>query len=507
MHNHYGLTQPLWLQNVDLPDFPPLQQDTSADVCIVGAGIAGLTTAYLLAQAGRRVVVLSELPIGGGGESARTSAHLASANDDRFETLEKTFGAEGSYLAARSHHEAIDTIERICGVEGIDCDFARLPGYLFLAPDSPPDLLDRELHAARRAQLACELLDRFPGSGFDGGRCLRFDRQARFHPMRYLAGLARAISRLGGRIHCGSRVAAVEPGRTCTIRTVAGPVVTAAAAVAATNAPSVLRWNGIYTKQAPYRTYIVCLRIPRDSVSDALYWDSGDPYHYVRIARDAGGEHLIVGGEDHKVGQMPAGAIPFENLEQWARRHFPAAADVIARWSGQVQEPDDYLAFLGRAPGLDNCYVISGDSGMGLTHGTIGGIVVSSLITSGDHPWARLYDPGRLSGLKAPAQFVRENLNAAGTLVRDYLSGGEVDTEEQIPPGSGAVVRSGIHKLAVYRDDAGGLHRLSAACTHMQCIVQWNAIEKSWDCPCHGSRFTPTGQNLIGPATKPLAQA
>lgn len=355
-----------------------------------------------------------------------------------------------------------------------------------------------------------EKLDHFdPSSSFKLGKCLKFGRQAIFHPLKYLRGLAREITAAGGRIHCDNLVNDIQPDEIGRLRAVTedGPAVLADAIVVATNTPAPINnWAGIYTKQASYRTYVIGARIPKDSVKNALYWDSGDPYHYVRLQAgiDATHDLLLVGGEDHKVGQFPDSAAPFTALEKWTTERFPMIGQVEFRWSGQVQEPADGMAYIGKAPVKpDNIYVATGDSGMGLTHGTMAGVIITDLITKQPNAFAHIYDPGR-KPTSSMAEFISENVNAVATF-KEYLTPGEVKTEEDITPGSGAVMRSGLKKIAVYRDDAGQLHKCSAVCTHLGCIVQWNHVERSWDCPCHGSRFDTDGQPIMGPAVSPLS--
>jgi Rieske Fe-S protein len=315
-------------------------------------------------------------------------------------------------------------------------------------------------------------------------------------------------------IFCGDRINDVqgtdpkknEPAKATSER---GPVVTAnTAIVVCTNTPAPINdWMGIYTKQAAYRTYIVALRVPTGAVPAALYWDTEDPYHYVRV-QPAGADHdlLIVGGEDHKTGQLPADAAPFASLEKWAREHFGGiVGQVEYRWSGQVQEPADGVAYIGTAPHKrDNVYLATGDSGMGLTHGTIAGLLVCDLILGRPNEWASLYDPSRKPA-GAAGEFIKENVNAVEQYA-SYVTGGEVENVEQIARGSGAILRDGLKKLAVYRDDAGAVHKCLASCTHLGCVVSWNSVEKTWDCPCHGARYDPTGKVVMGPAVSDLAR-
>jgi glycine/D-amino acid oxidase-like deaminating enzyme/nitrite reductase/ring-hydroxylating ferredoxin subunit len=508
MADHPRGTESVWM-SVPLPTFVPLAEHLSADVCVVGGGLAGLTVAYLAAKQGRRVVLLERDRIGS-GETGRTTAHLASAVDDRFGELERMHGEQGAYLAADSHDAAIERIERIVEEEGIDCDFARVDGYLFLGPDDDRSLLERELAAARRAGLtSVDYFEEAPIEGVRTGPCLRFPRQGQFHPLLYLAGLARAVERLGGRIYEGTQASDVADGEPTRVETALGFSVEAGACVVATNSPINDRF-AIHTKQAPYRTYAIAARLPAGGApARALFWDTCDPYHYVRTAplrgadgAPTGDEVLIVGGEDHKTGQARDTEERHARLERWMRERFPTAGAVEWRWSGQVMEPVDGVAYIGRNPGERNVYVVTGDSGMGMTHSTMAGMIVSDLIERDENRWAPLYDPARKS-LGASREFLRENLNVA-VQYGDWLAPGEVGSADEIPAGTGAVLRRGLAKVAVYRDEEGRLHERSAVCTHLGCVVAWNPTERSWDCPCHGSRFDPYGRVLNGPAKTEL---
>ncbi|HUF28449.1 MAG TPA: FAD-dependent oxidoreductase [Gemmatimonadaceae bacterium] len=512
MQRESGDTISLWMATADVPEHSPLDGDAEADVCVVGAGIAGLSVAYLLARDGRRVIVIDDGPIGG-GETSRTTAHLSFALDDGYARLERMHGEEGARLAAESHIAAVDLIERIVADESIACDFERLDGYLFLGPGDSAELLDRELEAAQRAGVpGVERVPRAPRAPFDTGPALRFPRQGQFHPLRYLAGLARRIVQRGGRIHAGSHVEEISGGTECEVTTSDGHGIRAGAVVVATNSP-VSDYVVTHVKQAPYRSFVIAARVPRRSIPTELYWDTADPYHYVRLhpagGQGAGGgrDLLVVGGEDHKTGQKDDADERFGRLEAWTRARFPMVTDIAYRWSGQVLEPNDSLAFIGRQPGREkNIYIATGDSGHGMTHGTIAGLLLTDLIAGREHRWATLYDPSRITVSRASAaEFAKENLNVA-VQYADWIRPGEVGSADEIRAGTGALLREGTKILAAYRDDEGALHLRSAVCTHLKCIVDWNSAEKSWDCPCHGSRFDPYGRVLNGPAIAPLEE-
>jgi len=511
MRSDSGHTTSVWMNTTEVTELPTVKQDMRASVCIIGAGIAGMTTAYLLARAGRAVIVIDDGPVGG-GETGRTTAHLTAALDDRYYQIQKHHGQEGARLAAESHTAAINRIESIAALEDIDCDFERVDGYLFLGGDSTRDELERELAAAHRAGLAdVTMVEKAPLDFYNTGPALRFPRQAQFHPLKYLNGLARAVIRDGGQIYSHTHAEKIEDGEPCRVTTSDGHVITSDSIVVATNSP-VNDWVILHTKQAAYRTYVIGARVPRGSIPHALYWDTPDPYHYVRLQEvdarldpNRTDEILIVGGEDHKTGQEDDADQRFRALEDWTRERFPMVKSVDFKWSGQVMEPVDYLAFIGKNPGTDqHIYVVTGDSGNGMTHGTIAGILLTDLILGRKNPWTRIYDPSRKT-FRATPEFLKQNLNVAAQYA-DWATKGDVDGLSDIPPGSGAVIRKGTKKIAVYRDEQGNIHQRSAVCPHLYCIVDWNSAERTWDCPCHGSRFDPYGSVINGPAITPLPE-
>ena len=474
------------------------------DVCVVGAGIAGLSAAYHLLKEGRTVLVLEANDGVGVAETGHTTAHLASVIDDRFGRLKSIRGKDVARLAYQSHAAAIDRIEAVVRAESIDCDFARLDGYLFPATAADADAIDDEEAAARYCGVPVERLPKAPFHAFSIGPCLRFPSQGRFHPVKYLNGLAAAVTRLGGRIVTGVRVESVEGGPGVRVTTADGPAIEAKAAVLATNSP-IRKELWLNAKMAAYITYAIAGRVPIGTVPPGLFWDTADPYHYVRTqpTADPAWEYLIVGGEDHKTGQADDQADRWDRLADWTRTRFPQFLAVTHRWSGQVFETLDGLGYIGRDPGgAENVYIATGDSGMGMTHGTIAGMLLADLITGRESPWADLYDPAR-TPVAAAGTYLSENWNVARQYL-DRVTSGDVKSEDDIRPGSGAVVRRGLHKIAVYKDTDGAVREMSAVCPHMGCVVRWNGGEQTWDCPCHGSRFAADGRVIHGPSTQDL---
>lgn len=507
MRSKSGDTVSLWLATAGTLEFPPLESDATADVCVIGAGIAGLSVAYELVTAGRSVIVIDRAGVGD-GMTGRTTAQFTNAFDDRYLHMEHVHGEEAARLLAESHTWAIGRTAEIVALEHIDCEVERLDGWLYSAPGESPEDLTEELGAVRRANVPGVSMEARAPLAHDTGPALRFADQLQLHPVKHLHGLARAIERRGGHIHAHTHADIIEGGDPCRVQTERGPKITARSIVVATNSP-VNDLAVIHTKQVAWQTYVVVARVPRGSVARAIFWDTADPYHYVRLTSDpadTSSDLLIIGGEDHRTGQDDAPEARWTKLESWMRETFPTAGPIVNRWSGEVLEPVDGVAFIGRNPlDDDHVYVVTGDSGNGMTHGVIAGKVITDQIEGRENRWSELYDPRRRS-LRTTGTYLRENL----LMAREYgawFGKGDVADASEIPRGEGAIVRRGLNMFAIYVDDRGMAHESSAACPHMGCIVRWNRAERSWDCPCHGSRFDALGQVTHGPAISDLKRA
>lgn len=502
-----------WIDSVLPVEYSELRENIKCDVVIVGGGISGLSVAYNLSKSGKKVVLVEDGFIGS-GETGRTTAHLASALDDRYYELERIFGKEGSSLAAESHSAAISFIEETVRNEQIDCDFIRLSGYLYLHPSDKAENLDKEYEAAKNAGLDVELLDSVPGMKNSPGRCIRFANQGQFHPMKYLKGLAEAVIKFGGRIYTNTHAEEISDDGIVTakgFRVEAGDAV-----VIASNSPVNNRYL-MHQKQYPYRTYVVAAKVKKNSVKPGLWWDTGNhkdnkelpPYYYTRVqSLDEHHDLLICGGEDHHTGILEDDDTPqeqrYSNLEVFLRDHFNIE-EVIYKWSGQVLEPMDGLAYIGKNPvDDDDVYIVTGDSGNGMTHGTIAGILISDLINNKKNPWEKIYSPSRFKLFSSGKTFFKELFGQLGSYVKNYPKDAASVSLSRLETGDGKIVEMDGKKYGAYRDDADDLHLVSANCTHVGCIIAWNKDEKSWDCPCHGSRFTHDGKVINGPANEDL---
>lgn len=509
-HITSGTNKSYWTASTESIVFQKLKQNIETEILIVGGGIAGLTTAYCLLKAGRKVVLVEDGFIGS-GETGRTTAHITCALDDRYFELEETFGNEKAILVANSHTAAIQWIANMIEHEKIDCNFKRVDGYLFLSENDKKETLEKEYAATKRVGLLTEMIQQVPALAAEQEKsCIKFPEQGQFHIMKYLKGLTEAIIGMGGQIYTETKAENItEHGAKANEYEIKAEHI-----VVATNTP-VNDWLTIHTKQWPYRTYVISSKIPKGKLPYALWWDTGDtkskwiasPYHYVRVEEfDDNFDLLISGGEDHKVGQADDEGIPEEEryakLMDWTKKRFPDMGEIVYKWSGQVIEPIDSLAFIGKNPGDENIYIITGDSGNGMTYGTLGGIIITDIITGKKNPWVELYSPNRIT-LKTSGDYLQEATAMAAQYV-DWITKEDVKDVTELEPGQGGIISSGLKKIAVYRDAQNNIHTCTAVCPHLGAILHWNAEEKSFDCPAHGSRFTPNGEVINGPATSNL---
>jgi glycine/D-amino acid oxidase-like deaminating enzyme/nitrite reductase/ring-hydroxylating ferredoxin subunit len=507
-----GMNKSCWLDTTIKPcPSAPLKENLHADVVIVGGGLAGISVAYCLAVAGKEVVLVEDGQIGS-GETGRTTAHIVTALDNRYSALEKIFGEADTRLIAESHKAAINFIEKTVERESIDCQFERVSGYLFRDPSDKEDALTEEYEAAIRAGIEIRKLNSVPGMFNDPGQCLEFLNQAQFHPLLYLDGLCEAIKKKGGKIYAETHAAQINHEG---VTTNEGYIIKANHVVIATNTP-VNDMVVMHLKQTAFRTYVIGGLVKKDLLPKALWWDTGDhnvdsdfpPYHYIRLLTyDEEYDLLISGGEDHPTGDIGPDDIQEENryqkLEEWTRQHFPIE-DIIYTWSGQVMEPVDSLAFIGRNPlDRDNVYIITGDSGNGMTHCTIGGLLITDMIIGRKNPWEELYDPSRIT-IKTGDVFFKELVRGIMSIMKGTPQDDRVKDLVKIRPGEAKITNVGGHKCGVYQDEEGEFHIVSARCTHLKATLSWNADEKTWDCPFHGSRFTCDGHVINGPANSNL---
>ncbi|MCP3098147.1 FAD-dependent oxidoreductase [Myxococcus sp. K15C18031901] len=487
----------LWTVTAPPRDFPVARGDLTVDVAVIGGGIAGLTTAFLLKRAGKRVAVL-EMHRVLSGQTGQTTAHLTELLDTPYSTLRRDFGEKGARLAATSSRVALEQVATLVETLGLDCDFQRVPAFRFAETTRELEALEQELTEARDAGLLASLVRSVP-LPFPVKGAMRVEDQALVHPRKYLLGLADRIPGDGSHVLEQTRVTEIHEGTPCRVVTDHG-VVTATDVVEATTVP--LNRVALQTRLYPYRTYAVAgpLESPLEA---AQYDDSQEPYHYLRTQRVDGRVYLIVGGEDHKVGAEQDTDRRYAALEDYTLKRFPVRS-LTHRWSGQVIEPVDGLPFIGRNVGSRHVHVATGFSGTGMTFGTLAGMLLTDLILGNESPFTALYSPSRKKPLAGVRDFLQENADVAFRFVADRLSRPEAQHLSEVAPGEAKVLEVEGQKVAVYREPDGTAHAVSPVCTHLGCHVHWNGAERSWDCPCHGARYSPTGKVLNGPAMKDL---
>lgn len=497
-------TTSYWIDSAPLPRFKKLGRNCEVDAIVIGGGITGITAAYLLKQAGK-TVALVERERCAGVDTARTTAHLTSVTDLRLRELARTFGRDAAKAVWDAGAAALDQIVRLIRTKNIICDFKWVPGYLHLPlrGDGEEDAADLQQEAALARQLDINA-DYFPSIPFFGVPGVRFSHQAIFHPRKYLGELLRRIPGNGSHVFESTDVTeteddppAVKAGRF----RIEGKYLVFATHNPLMGNTAVVKAALFQTKLFLYTSYALGARIPPGLIPEASYWDTGDPYDYLRVERRRDYDYAIFGGEDHKTGQEVDTTAAYERLEQRFRRHFPDAI-VDHRWSGQVIETNDGLPFIGET--ADRQFVATGFSGNGMTFGTLGGMMAVDAMLRRKNPWQELFDVHRRKIFGGTWDYVRENKDYPYYMLRDWLAGAEADSTDALGRNQGKILNLAGKKVAAYRDRHGKVTLCSAVCTHLKCIVGWNEAEKTWDCPCHGSRFQPTGEVISGPAEEPL---
>ncbi|KAI0834605.1 DAO-domain-containing protein [Hypoxylon sp. FL0890] len=523
-----GIKDPVWVHGdpfSNRPEFHPLSEDIETDVCIIGAGIAGISLAYELITRGREVVLIEARDVLA-GETGRTSGHLSNALDDMYPEIAKKHGESGAKAAAESHTWALNRVGEIAKELNIDCEYRQLPAYRVSQYQRGTEEWKKDIEEIKEdAELAKKLGidatfdENLTVKGWDGKIDQRggsiFYKQAAFHPTKYLNGILKWLKEQPKfRCYTFTRAMGIkEKGvevlglghKYVQIETESGKTIQCEHAVETTNVP--LQKLSIIAQMEWNRTYCIAIRVPKGSVDDILLYDTADPYKYIRLTPcDENDDYMIIGGEDHKVGQEdPRGH--FEELERWARERFTGAKSVAFQWSGQIFEPADYMAYIGKNQGNNRIYVVTGDSGNGLTHGVVASRLLADEIEGKENTWSNLYSPNRVGSVIKSAPTIIQNDLQVNTQYKRLLQS-DIQDIEDLAPGCGGVLNPKTSKpIAVYKDENGNVSKMSALCPHMGGVVCWNPVEKSWDCPVHGSRFGERGLAVQGPAKSNLAKA
>jgi glycine/D-amino acid oxidase-like deaminating enzyme/nitrite reductase/ring-hydroxylating ferredoxin subunit len=504
MSNQIIDTTSLWLASARPPTYPTLDQDRRVDVVVIGGGIAGVTAAYLLKQAGKTVALLERRRCGQ-GQTGHTTAHLTAVTDADLGTLVDRLGVDHAQAVWDAGFAAIARIRANVRDERINCDFAWVQGCLHASPDK--DLETARIDVGREAEVAAALgidaayVDEVPGVGRPG---VVFEGQARFHPSAYLEVLASRIPGQGSYIFEETDVEGIESdGHGVTAN---GHRMSADYIVCTTHVPlqSVIgtRETLLQTDLFPYSTYAVRGIVKASGWPEGLFWEmASGPYEYLRVDRRESHDEVIFGGGDHKTGQEENTRAVFTAVEKRLQALIPDI-QVTHRWSGQVLETRDGLPYIGEV--RDGLFAATGFAGNGMTFGTLSGMMATDAVLGRANPWRELFDINRTTVLTGAWNYLRENKDYPYYMIRDRFTGAEGKTLRGVPRGEGRILDLDGVDVAAYRDEDGKVTTLSPVCTHMGCHVVWNTAEQSWDCPCHGSRFTPMGEVISGPAERPL---
>jgi glycine/D-amino acid oxidase-like deaminating enzyme/nitrite reductase/ring-hydroxylating ferredoxin subunit len=490
-----------WEDSASVSRYPRLDRDLTVDVVVIGAGITGLTAAYLLKKSGCTVAVIDRARAGG-VDSTLTTAHVTCVTDEDLSALVRHFGRDHAWAAWDAGLAAIEQIDRIVRQEDIECEWTWVDGYKHACDATrDADALRREAALADELGFEARYLDAVPYFGVPG---VEYGGQAKFHPRKYLAALATLVD--GGGSHVFEHTESEEVTEDPLAVGANSHTISCGYVVIATHTPLMGKTNvatalGLQTKLYLYTSYAIGGRLPKGTVPEACFWDTADPYHYLRVDSHRGFDYAIYGGRDHKTGQQQDTAACFDALEQEARAVLPQL-EIQHRWSGQVVETNDGLPFIGETSARQ--FAATGYAGNGMTFGTLAGMMAHDCVLGRRNPWRDLFDPGRAKVLGGTWDYIKENIDYPYYLIRDRFAGPEGRTLRAVRRGEGKVVEVNGQRVAAYRDDKGRVTRLSPVCTHLGCEVRWNGAEQTWDCPCHGSRFKPGGAVLSGPAETPL---
>ena len=472
---------------------------TVYDVCIAGGGITGLTTALLLQKAGKKCVI-AEMHTIGFGTTSGTTAHLNTFFDTPYYAVERDFGKENSMLLAEAAREAMQLIRKNITDHQIDCDFEEKSGYIFATEKEQDAGLARLVEAAQKVEVPVDFINDSPFPvPYTSIACAR--EQAQFHPVKYIFGLAKAFEAAGGIIMTGCKVTDVDEGTEIKIKTTKGEIL-ANQLIWATHIPTGV--NLLHFRAAPYRSYVIGLTLNDNNYPQDLGYDMEEPYHYYRTHTIDGQQFLIAGGEDHKTAHEENTEDSFRKLENYVRKYFDVK-EVSFKWSSQYFEPADGIAYIGHLPGNgDNIWVATGFGGNGMTYSHIAAITLSDILIKGDSKYRELFDPNRVKPIAGFTNFVKEAADVVKEFVSGKFSSEKIKEFTDIAAGEAKVVNYEGEKIAMYKDELHNIHAVNPTCTHIHCTVAWNAAEKSWDCPCHGARYSCDGEVLTGPATKNL---
>jgi glycine/D-amino acid oxidase-like deaminating enzyme len=484
-----------WNETASVPSFPQLSGDLDVDVAIIGGGIVGITTARLLKDQGLRVAVIEARRIGR-QVTGKSTAKMSSQHGILYQTLEQKFGEDKARLYAEAQETGIRRISELAAQYGIEADIEPMPSFVWTEDESYVSKLEKEVEIAQRLGLPASMQRGDIGLPFDVLAAMRWDDQAQFHPVKYVAGLAATIPGEGSHVFEGSRAVEWEPTRVVTNE----GTVTARHVVMATHLP--LGQVGMYYSMAyPHAEPVVAAPIGR--VPPGMYKNAETPGRSIRTHRSGDRTWAIVAGDSFKPGHPDDEQKSIQDVERWLAEHFDAGP-VEYRWINEDYEAMDQSPYIGwSSKGGDGYLVATGFAAWGISNGTAAAMIVADLVAGRESPWLPVFDASRVKPVAGAKEFAKENLNVAAHLVSGYLSR-KPKSYDELEPGHAAIMKVDGDNVAAFKDEKGVVHAVSAVCTHMGCLVGWNATDRTWDCPCHGSRFELSGEVIHGPATQPL---
>jgi glycine/D-amino acid oxidase-like deaminating enzyme/nitrite reductase/ring-hydroxylating ferredoxin subunit len=490
-----------WIGTTPETDYPALAGPVEVDVCVIGGGITGLTAAALLKREGKTVAVVESKRIVRGA-TGYTTAKITSGHGILYAELEGKFGEEGARIYAQSNEAATELIARLVEEDGIDCDFERKANYVYAESEDEVSRVQEEVEAAQRVGLPVSFVRETP-LPYEVAGAIRLENQAQFHPRKYLLALAAGIAGDGSHIFEQTNATNVSDGDPCEVETDKG-VLRARDVIIATHLPFMDR-GLFFAKAHPHRSYAVAAPIDGAAAPDGMFINAGTPTRSVRVLRDGQRTYLNVGGEGHKPATEENTPQRYGTLEEFLQRHWPQAEPVEYRWSTQDYMSVDRVPYIGRLRrGSKHVFAATGYNKWGMTSGTLAAMLLTDRIVGRENEWTELYESKRIKPRASFKKFVKENATAGYHFFADRVRRADEGDPERLGPGEGAIVRLRGRKRAVYRDESGALHVLSPVCQHLYCHVAWNPAEKSWDCPCHGSRYSGDGQVIEGPTVKAL---
>jgi glycine/D-amino acid oxidase-like deaminating enzyme len=495
-----GFNQSLWQSGMSGYSARPVEtQNKIYDVVIVGGGVTGITTAFELQKAGFQCLVAEAHSLCF-GTSGGTTAHLNNFFDIGYNQVESRFGKEGTRLLAGSANEALSMYQQNMNELGIECGYEQNEGCLFAIDDKQAAELDNILKASQNAGIDVRYTDKIPVP-IPFVKAIRYGGQAQLHPAKYVYALAQAFEQAGGSILQECLVTGVKEGDVLEIQSGHG-LLRARKMIYASHIPPGV--NSLHFRCAPYRSYVMAVTLEDGAYPDGPAYDMIDPYHYYRTQELDGQPYLIAGGEDHKTGHEKDTEAPFRRLEADLRKHF-RIREIFCKWSSQYFDPADGLAYIGHLPGSsEQVFVATGFGGNGMTYSHIAARLLTDMISGNKSPYEELFSPGRIKPIAGFSSIVKEGFDVVSSFIGDRLDIVKLESPSQLAEGQGKVVKYDHESVAFYKDETGKLFAVNPACTHLKCIIQWNGTEKSWDCPCHGARYSITGEVLTGPSSKPL---